>query len=105
MPCFEANILPLPLAPKSWQAVRRQALEPWRDWRGTDRDIAASVQSSAPQTMKNKSSKQPKNTKSAARVKDLRPRKDPKAAARNQPSGTALASVTDLVIDPFNPNR
>ena len=55
--------------------------------------------------MKNKSSEQPKNTKSAARVKDLRPRKDPKAAARNQPSGTALASVTDLVIDPFNPNR
>ena len=44
--------------------------------------------------------------KPKANVRDLKPKKNPKAGASPQlGAGKHLASVTDLVIDPFNPNR
>ena len=44
-----------------------------------------------------------KTKKSKVKMQDLKPEKDPKASKLS--AGTHLASVTDLVIDPFNPNR
>ena len=69
--------------------------------------------------MKKKSAKQPKKTQ--VKLRDIKPRKDARGGATvtgritsiavdpsdpsKQSAGTPLASVTDLVIDPFNPNR
>ena len=50
--------------------------------------------------MKTKSAKQPKRNKPVVGVKDLQPRKNPKAGT----SRTDSAYASALVVDPSNPN-